>query len=202
MTVDGARLRQNMSFTDQKSCWWPGDSLRALLAPNTHLFYGINSRLCVAALPNRAPAGSSATGARKCTHVLPEIVVHRQLLSGLDGAQAHIQHMPFHDAAHQVGIAAMVDDLGAAAAYRAVQGPVIVHRKEVGVIAVAAVFGLFPVQALAGVLNHLTISRNPLAGEDSIAMNLRAPDQELETDMFFTELRPLNEIGSHADHSF
>jgi hypothetical protein len=150
-------------------------------------------------LPDRAPAFRRAARARKRPDVFAEVVIHRQLLARFNDAQAHVQHMPLHDAAHQIGIAAMVDDLGAAAAHRPVQGPVTVHGKQVGVIAVAAVFGFLPVQALAGVLNDLALGRNPLTGENSVAMDFGPPDHQLETGALWIELGRRNEISSHVE---
>ena len=49
--------------------------------------------------------------------------------------------------------------------------------------------GFLAVQALAGVLNHLTIGRNALAGENAIAMDLGAMDPKLETGELLGDFR-------------
>ena len=46
--------------------------------------------------------------------------------------------------------------------------------------------------------NDLAFGRNPLARENPIAMDLGAPDQELEAGTVWIELGRLNEIGSHV----
>jgi hypothetical protein len=48
--------------------------------------------------------------------MLGEVVIHGQFLARPDHAQAHVQDVAFHDAAHEVSrVTAVVDDLDAAA---------------------------------------------------------------------------------------
>jgi hypothetical protein len=141
------------------------------------------------ALSNGTGAGGSAAGTRKCPDVFVEIVIHGQFLAGLDGAQAHVEYMTSHDAAHQIGIAAVIDDLGPTAAHSAIEGPIGVDGEQIGVVAIATNLSLFSVQALAGVLDHFTIGRNTFTGEHSITMNPGAPDQELKTGEFLSDFR-------------
>jgi len=131
--------------------------------------------------PDRARARRRTAGAGKRPDILVEIVVYSQLLAPADGAQAYIEDVAFQDAAHQIGIAAMIDDLGAAAAHRTIQRPIGIHGEQVGIIAVAPDLRLFAIQPLAGIFDHLTIGWYTLAGEDSVPVDLRTPDLKLKT---------------------
>lgn len=106
------------------------------------------------------------------------------------------------DAAYQVGIAAMVDDLGSAAVHGAVQRPIGIYGEQISVVAVAANFGFFAIQALPGILNHLTIRWNTLAGEDSVSMDFGASDQKLETRELLVDSGRFNQVCSHANDLF
>src|SRR6185436_6936877 len=65
-----------------------------------------------------APALSRPTGAGGAVApILREVVVDGQFFARPDHAQAHVQDMALHDAAHEIGVAAVVDDLGAAAVH-------------------------------------------------------------------------------------
>ena len=141
------------------------------------------------ALSNGAGAGGSAAGTGECPDIFIEVVIHGQFLAALNGAQAHVEYMTSHDAAHQIGIAAVIDDLGPTAAHSAIEGPIGVDGEQIGVVAIAANLSFFSVQALAGVLHHLTIGRNTLTGEHSITMNPGAPDEEPETGEFLSDFR-------------
>src|SRR6185312_16563176 len=71
-----------------------------------------------------AAATARTAGARgPIAHVF-EVVVHRNLFAGLNRPQAHVNDMALHDAGHDVGFTAMVDDFSAAASERTIERPV------------------------------------------------------------------------------
>jgi hypothetical protein len=59
----------------------------------------------------------------------------------------------------------MVDDLGAAPAYRAIQRPIVVEREQIRDRTVASALGLAPADPLAGVLDDLAARRDGFGGE-------------------------------------
>src|SRR5262249_20885593 len=73
-----------------------------------------------------------------------------------------------------------------AAAYRTVERPVVVQREQVDhlVLRIAAALGFFAADALAGVLDHFAARGNVLTCGDTPAVDLRAPDNQLETGVF------------------
>src|SRR5579863_10149260 len=109
--------------------------------------------------------------------------------------------MTLHDAADPVGFAAVIDDLGAAAGHRAIEGPVVVHREQVGECAVAAPFRLAPINALPGIFDYLAPGGDPFFRVDAIAVNPRPPDRDFETSVARIDGRRLYWSGSHVSVS-
>src|ERR1035438_1624224 len=108
---------------------------------------------------DHAAAGLGAASALHPFDVLVEAVVHRQLLAAPDGALAHVEDVALQVHGAQIGIATMVDDLGARAAERAVERPVIVQREEVSHRPIAPPLGLAAADSLARVLDDLAAGR-------------------------------------------
>src|SRR5581483_7616687 len=75
-----------------------------------------------------------------------------------------IQDMAAENPRVEVGFAAVIDDFGAAASYRAVNRPVVVQRKQVGDGTLAAPLGLPPADLLARVFDDLPSLGDPLEG--------------------------------------
>jgi len=96
----------------------------------------------------------------------------------------------------------MVDDLGSTAVHGAIQRPIRIYGEQIRVVAVAANLGFFAIQALPGILNHLTICWNTLAGEDSVSMDFGASDQKLETHELLIDFWGFNQVRSHANDPF
>src|SRR5438270_13412552 len=111
------------------------------------------------------------TAAFHALDLLGEEIVDGQFLARLYHALAHVEDVAPHDAAIQIGIAAVVDNLGATAAEGAVDGPVIIKRKEVGDGALTAALGFAAADLLAGVLDDPAARRNALERIDSAAVN-------------------------------
>src|SRR3970040_214080 len=78
-----------------------------------------------------ARPGAAVAGERE--HVTGDPVVEQHLLAPLDPAEAHQRDAPLADPGDQVGLAAVVDELGAAPAYGAVDGPFRAHPDQVDV---------------------------------------------------------------------
>src|ERR1700722_10513208 len=89
-----------------------------------------------------------AAARRGIIGIFREVVVHREFLATLDGPQTHVNDVALHYAGDDVGAAAMVDDLRAAASDGAVQGPVPVELEQIGVLAPIAFVGLAIADAL------------------------------------------------------
>ena len=97
-----------------------------------------------------AAACRRAAAAFHLVDFVGEPVIHGQFFAALDGALTHIEDVSVADDGEQIGIATVVDDLGATAAKRAVEGPVIIQREKIGDGSGAAAFGL-----PAGVFTHV-----------------------------------------------
>src|SRR5258708_31463419 len=72
-------------------------------------------------------AAASLRAALACDLLLvgPEEVVYGQFLAFPDGANTEVQNVALEDPRFQVRIAAMIDELGAAAANRAIHRPIV-----------------------------------------------------------------------------
>src|SRR5436190_14816078 len=69
----------------------------------------------------------------------------------------------------------MINVLGAGPACRSIDGPVLIEREKVGQLAlIGAPFRFPPIDPFAGVLDHLSSSRDKLRRVHSPAMNFRA----------------------------
>jgi hypothetical protein len=75
----------------------------------------------------------------------------------------------------------MIDNLGAAAADRTVDGPLVIELEKIGVVAVIAAVGLIVANAFAGIFDHFAILRHRFFRVDAVAVDLRAADRETET---------------------
>src|ERR1041384_3813399 len=87
---------------------------------------------------DRVPTVLRTAMAGRGLFVLREMIVHGKFLPFADVAKTHVKDVAFHDAGNQVGAAAMVYELGAAAAHRTVQHPIPVQREIVGAVPMAA----------------------------------------------------------------
>lgn len=95
------------------------------------------------------------------------------------------------DPGAQIGVAGVIDVLGSAAAYRTIDGPIIVEGEEIVHGARIALPGFGAADALSGVLDDFAASRDGLFGEDAVAVDGRRSDAEAETDVFRVEARGL-----------
>src|SRR5258708_38382168 len=60
-----------------------------------------------------------------------KVIIHGQLLAFVDLAVAVIQDVPLQDVRGEIGIATMVNELGAASAHAAVDAPIVIQRENV-----------------------------------------------------------------------
>src|ERR1700691_3138105 len=126
--------------------------------------------------------------------VAAEIVVDGQLFTAANRAEAHVQNVALHDAADEIRLAAMIDDLRAAAADGAVECPVSVHAEQIGVIAFIAPLGLMAIDALTGVFDHFAAGRDFLGGVDSVAVKARLADDQTVTGIARIEQRDADQV--------
>src|ERR1019366_9484863 len=147
---------------------------------------------------NHAAAGLGAASALHLSDVLVEAVVHRQLLTAADGALAHVEDVALEVHGAQVGIAAMVDDLGARAAERAIERPVIVQREEVGDRPSAPPLGLAAADSLARVLDDFAPRRDGFLVVDPAPVDPGLADGESEMGVPWVDRRCLDENASHV----
>jgi hypothetical protein len=110
---------------------------------------------------DRPPTGRGPTATGHFWDVFRKLVVERQFFSTPDRLTAQIKNMAPADHGVDIGVAAMVKVLGSAATDRAIERPVAIEREQVdhAILLVTAPLGLFAVDALAGILHHLTASR-------------------------------------------
>src|SRR5450759_842203 len=147
---------------------------------------------------DHAAAGLGAASAPHLSDVLVEAVVHRQLLAAADGALAHVEDVALEVHGAQVGIAAMVDDLGARAAERAVKRPVIVQREEVSHWSGTPPLGLAAADSLARVLDDFAPRRDRFLGVDPAPVDPGLADGESELGVPWIDRRCLDENASHV----
>src|SRR5580693_10569597 len=67
-------------------------------------------------LLNRPAAALGAAGTRRSRSALREVIVHSELFARLDLTAAHVEYMPLHNAADQVWLTTVINDLRAAPA--------------------------------------------------------------------------------------
>src|SRR6266852_9546829 len=89
--------------------------------------------------------------------------------------------MTSHDPADEVRLTAMIDDLGSAAADRAIYSPIRIEREQVRGAVIVAPLRLAPVDPLTGIFDDLAVTWNTLRRVDSKAMNPGLSDDEAET---------------------
>src|SRR5215831_3550645 len=95
--------------------------------------------------------------ARDLLDIGGEAVVYGEFLPWMNHPAAHVEDVPLEIPGAQVGLAAMIDDLCAAAAHCAVEGPVVVQSEEIRQITSAAALGLAAADLLSRVLDHLPV---------------------------------------------
>src|SRR3989449_1707918 len=120
------------------------------------------------------PAAVGSARARDVLIVPVKVVVDRQLLALRNAAPAEVEDVPLQDAGDQVRITRVVDELGARAAYAAVEGPVSVQLEEV--LGILPPLLLLAVELLPRVFEHLASRRDRLARVHAPPMNARTAD--------------------------
>src|ERR1022692_2332688 len=145
---------------------------------------------------------AAAPAAHAAFHVLTEPVVDRQFPAPPDRPLAHVEDVVLENAGIQVGLATVVDDLGARAAHRSIDRPVIVEGEQVGQRTVAAALSLTPVDLLTRVFDDLVPGGNVLAGINAPAMDSGFPDRQLETCVAGIDYRGFDESCGHGDCTF
>jgi hypothetical protein len=129
-----------------------------------------------------APAGAAATGdALKFNRIT---VPHGQFLASAYLAAAKKEKAAANASPHQIGIARMVDELGAISTGAAVHAPPGIHIRNVSAFLGGCLEPLKDCQALAGVFDHAATPRNVLECKHSIAMKRRARDSQSITRRF------------------
>ena len=84
--------------------------------------------------------------------------------------------MSFHDASHQIWLAAMIYVLGAATSRRSVNRPVLVQREDIIERPRGADLGFLAADPLSRVFDYLAPRGNGFGRIDPPAMNLRLVD--------------------------
>ena len=59
------------------------------------------------------------------------IIINGQFLALANVAQTHVDNMALHNARHQIGVAGVVHQFRAGAAYAAIEGPVLVQDEQI-----------------------------------------------------------------------
>ena len=122
---------------------------------------------------HHAAAFRRATMTRDFRKVPLESIVREQFLARLNPAAAEEEQAPANPANGKIGVATVIDELGAAAAHRTIERPVFVQREEVRQFRLAAAQGLAAADALAGVLDYFTAGGNRLGGVDAPSVDGR-----------------------------
>ncbi len=138
--------------------------------------------------------GAAAFGRAALTldafHLFIEAIIDGQLFAGLDIAQAHIDDVAFDDTGDEVRVARMIDVLGAGAAYRSIEGPIVIEREEIDhLTGVGAPFGFAPTDSFAGIFDDLTADWYELRRVDAPAVDFRFRQLDLETGVIRIDLR-------------
>lgn len=146
---------------------------------------------------DRSAAKRRAAPAGYILDILREMVIDRELLAFANRPTAHIEDVALTDDRHNIRIAAVVDVLRAAAAYGAIQRPVVIEREEINHprLFVAAALCLPAADTLAFVLDDLPAGRDILSGVNSPAVNLRGLNNKSETGKFRIDHRLVRRLA-------
>jgi hypothetical protein len=143
-----------------------------------------------------SPAPRCPTSARDIFDFFGKVVVDRKFFAFADGPRAHIKNVASLDDGLDVGIAAVIYVLRAAATDGAIESPVVIQCEQVDFIALflAATLSFLAADLLAGVLNYLPAGGDVLTGVDTPAMNLRGFQNKLEVGISRIDFRYLNRL--------
>lgn len=155
-------------------------------------------RLCSLLPLDRSAARLCTAGAGCAVRVGRKIVVDRQFLAWFDLAKAHVKNVALHNPADEVRLAAMIDDLGAAASGGSVDGPIGIYFEQVSVLSFASPFGLPAADALAGVFNHLPVGGDVLGRVHSVTVDFGSADFECEASMVRIDAGRFYKNSSHV----
>src|SRR2546426_486977 len=122
------------------------------------------------------PAAARSARTTDVLIVPVKVVVDRQLLALRNPAPAEVKNVPPQDAGDEVRITRVIDELGARAAYAAVEGPVTVQLEEV--LGILPLLLLAAVDLLSRVFEHLASGRDRLACAYAPPMNSGTADAQ------------------------
>jgi len=128
-----------------------------------------------------SPAFGRAAITGNLLDVFRKVIVDGELFAFSNVAFCHVKNVAFGDQGTDVGVAAVIDVFGTAAAYRAIQGPIIIQCEQVNhrTLFIATPPRFLSIDAFAGVFNYLAISGNAFAGKEAVAVNAAALDIQL-----------------------
>lgn len=117
-----------------------------------------------------------------------ESIVREQFLAGLNPAAAEEEQAPANPANGKIGVATVIDELGAALAGEAVDHDVAIQPSKIDIIArfteaqiaPETAAGLREGEMVAQVFDDLLAARNCVEGEDAPAMDFRTGDAQSE----------------------
>jgi len=113
------------------------------------------------------------------------LVIQRQFLASSDSPHAEEHNAPLHPPRSEIGVATVVDTLGAAPADFAIQTPAAVQTKYEARQSPTVLQNvgdsrphLFGAETHAGVFDHFAPRRYCLGGEHTQSLNTRTPNQQ------------------------
>src|SRR5262249_464896 len=118
--------------------------------------------------------------------------------TGQDQALAHVENMALPDGRIQIGRAAMVDNLRAAAAEGAIDRPVIVQREQIGMWTVSAALGFAPPDLLPRIFNYFAVWGDAFQSKHTAMVNPRFANFQSETRIIGIDSRSFDESHAYA----
>ena len=128
------------------------------------------------------------------------MVVESELFTGFDAPIAEQHDAATRDGGAQIGLTAMVNEFGSAAANRAVYSARFRKMKNIEQWPQGAAISLSGTNFLAGVFDHAASSGNRLCSENAPAVDCRCGCYQSETTMLVNQFR--DRIGTAGKHHF
>jgi len=135
-----------------------------------------------ASVQNESESPAAPPGAAAAWHALKFnriTVTHRQFFAGAYLPAAEEEQVVANAAPLEIGIARVVDELGAASPSATVYDPPGIHAHKVTVLVGAYPTSLFAIETPAHIFDDPAASRNVFDRKYSIPMKMRAPDSDI-----------------------
>jgi hypothetical protein len=149
---------------------------------------------------NESESAAAAAGAAAAWHALKFnriTIMHRQFFARTYLLAAEEEQMVANTAPHEIGIARVVDKLGAASPSATIYDPPGIHAHEVTVFVGAYPASLFAIETLTGIFDDPAASRNVFERKYTVTVNKRAPDSDIVIGRLRVDAQSPGDRGFH-----